>query len=230
MSLLIVRLVLGYPTWLMIFYSVETLPVGLVQTIQNLIPFITVIASYIILGESIHKVEIANMLASFGGVIIMIYFSTKQTQVDSTAGSYTLGIIMNSLAAVFLSVINVIIRKLNDVHFSVAAGFQSSGTLAFSLLTLVVFRTFFAENGFTYNFTFTDVSLLAINGLLNSLAQIFFVRAFQLVNPGRVVGLSFLSIVMGYGADAIIFSYIVQPFELVGAGIITVCSIIMFGL
>ena len=69
------RLALGYPTWLMVLYSVETLPVGLVQTIQNLIPFLTLIMSFIILGETIRLVEVITMIVSFTGVLIMIYYS-----------------------------------------------------------------------------------------------------------------------------------------------------------
>ena len=69
---LIFRFALGYPAWTMLFYSVKVLPVGLSQTIQNLTPFFTLIFAYILLKEQLKKLEVINMFAAFGGVLIMI--------------------------------------------------------------------------------------------------------------------------------------------------------------
>ncbi|TNV77064.1 hypothetical protein FGO68_gene17032 [Halteria grandinella] len=227
LSLLMVRLCLAYPTWLMVYYSVAILPVGLVQTIQNLIPFITLIISYYALSETLKAMEVANMVLSFLGVLIMIYYSNTQT-VGGSITQYTLGICLNIIAAVFLSIINVIIRKLNDVHYSVTAGFQSMGNLAFSIIAMILFRLSYATVPLT--FTLKDVLMLTVNGLVQTFAQLMFVRSFQLVKAGRVAGLQFLSIVMGYLGDAIFFGYSIKAFEWAGAGIIIVCSAVMFGM
>ena len=47
---------------------------------------------------------------------------------------------------------------------------------------------------------------------------------------GKTSGLQFLSILMGYFADAILFQYQIQPFEFVGAGMIIACSIVIFAM
>ncbi len=45
----------------MIFYALEVLPVGLVQTIQNLVPFLTLISAFLLLDEKLRLLEILNM-------------------------------------------------------------------------------------------------------------------------------------------------------------------------
>jgi hypothetical protein len=46
---------------------------------------------------------------------------------------------------------------------------------------------------------------MIINGLVNSIAQIMFIRGFQLDKAGRAAGLQFMSIVIGYIADVLLF-------------------------
>jgi hypothetical protein len=98
-------------------------------------------------------------------------------------------------------------RLLKDIHYSVSAGFQSTGTLVASVVTLVVYRTQFSEKGFGYSIGLTEIALMILNGLVNSLAQIMFIKAFQIDKAGRAAGLQFLSIVFGYASDALIFKY-----------------------
>ena len=69
------RFILGYTSWALQYYSVSYLPLGVVQTIQNLSPFITLIFAYLILSESLKCLEISNMIASFVGVIIIVMYS-----------------------------------------------------------------------------------------------------------------------------------------------------------
>jgi|LauGreDrversion4_2_1035121.scaffolds.fasta_scaffold795129_1 drug/metabolite transporter (DMT)-like permease len=65
----------------MIFFSIEVLPVGLVQTILNLAPFMTLIISYMCLKETLKGLEIVNMIVSFIGVLFMVYFSENAPNV-----------------------------------------------------------------------------------------------------------------------------------------------------
>lgn len=60
----------------MLNYSVMVIPLGLVQTIQNLIPFFVLIISYYALNETLRKLEILNMIISFMSVAMIITFST----------------------------------------------------------------------------------------------------------------------------------------------------------
>lgn len=66
------------------------------------------------------------MIASFIGVLIIVFFSPKQS--ETTASNYSgisaiVGVLFNSLSAFLIGTVNVIIRALKSIHFAVAAGF-----------------------------------------------------------------------------------------------------------
>ena len=79
-----------------------------------------------LLKESVKKLEVYNMIASFLGVIIMISFSSNTS--GSTAYEYsnlqfTIALLANATSTVSLSLVNVILRSLKGLHFIIAAGF-----------------------------------------------------------------------------------------------------------
>ena len=63
------------------------------------------------------------MMLSFLGVLLMIYFSSKTTEQSIVKDGYTLALLLCILASVLLSILNVIMRMLKDVHYSISAGF-----------------------------------------------------------------------------------------------------------
>jgi drug/metabolite transporter (DMT)-like permease len=91
-----------------------------------LTPFITLILAYLFLKEELKKLEVYNMIASFIGVLIIVAFSPKQSEtkaVNYSGISAIVGVLFNSLSALFVGIVNVIIRALKSIHFAVAAGF-----------------------------------------------------------------------------------------------------------
>jgi drug/metabolite transporter (DMT)-like permease len=83
MKKLFMRFAIGYPAWTMLFYSVKVLPIGLSQTIQNLQPFLTLIFAFIILRESVKRLELYNMIAAFMGVLIMVGMSSSDSSYNT---------------------------------------------------------------------------------------------------------------------------------------------------
>jgi drug/metabolite transporter (DMT)-like permease len=77
MRLMLMRLCVGYPGWLMLTYSVAVIPLGLAQTLQNLIPFMVVIISYKTLKEKLKPLELVNMVVSFTAVIFIVSLSNN---------------------------------------------------------------------------------------------------------------------------------------------------------
>ena len=122
MKLLTIRLCIAYPSWLMLYFSVSVLPIGLNQVIQNLIPFTTLIISYFSLRETLKPLEIINMCVSFAGVLFIIANSNRQSKsniVDdgpSNSGIFYLGVLCNIGCVTIASSINVIVRSLKAVH------------------------------------------------------------------------------------------------------------------
>jgi drug/metabolite transporter (DMT)-like permease len=84
LRLLILRLSLGYPGWLMLNYTVLVLPLGICQTIQNLIPFMVLAISYFTLHETLKVLEIVNMCISFLSVLFIIYISSTTNMSSSS--------------------------------------------------------------------------------------------------------------------------------------------------
>lgn len=126
MKLLTIRLCIAYPSWLMLYFSVMILPIGLNQVIQNLIPFATLILSYFILRETLKPLELINMSVSFAGVLFIIANSDRESKSDdghSASGMFFLGVLSNIGCVTIATVINVIVRSLKAVHQSLTTTF-----------------------------------------------------------------------------------------------------------
>ena len=83
----------------------------------------TLVSSFILLKETLKNLEVLNMLFSFTGVLLMIYFSARTQETTIVKDGYTLALVLCILASVLLSILNVIMRMLKDVHYSISAGF-----------------------------------------------------------------------------------------------------------
>lgn len=121
--LIILRVILSFPSWLLVYYSLRIIPVGVVQTILNFTPFFVVIISYVALKESIHKIEIVNMIISFSASVLIISTShkepVKKQDDNGDQTEYLLGIISSIVATLFQASVYVIVRALKDVHSSI---------------------------------------------------------------------------------------------------------------
>jgi drug/metabolite transporter (DMT)-like permease len=215
----------------MLFYSVRVLPIGLSQTIQNLTPFLTLIFAFLLLRETLKKLEIYNMVAAFSGVLITVGFSSlPASKISYSSWEFFFALILNASSTVMTSLVNVIIRSLKGIHFSVAGGFQAACTFLASLLVLLFYRLFVNTDYDYSTLTLSDWGLLALNGTIMALMQLLWIKALFLDKAGRAASLTFLSIVMGYVADRLFFGYQMQWHEYTGAAIIVVCSAIVIGL
>lgn len=70
------------------------------------------------------------MFVSFGGVLVIVYFSSVNNEEHQTKGTanitnfmFIAAVLMNFVAAIILSVVNVVIRQLRDLHWSILSGF-----------------------------------------------------------------------------------------------------------
>lgn len=161
LRLLLIRLAIGYPAWLMLNYSVSEISLGLAQTIQNLIPFMVLVISYFALKETLHVLEIVNMCISFSAVLFIINYSSKQDGViNGRETNVLLGVCANAACAVMFACVNVVVRSLKEVHHSIVAAFQSTANFVLSVIVLLIYRLYINPNNFDYQFTPMVVSLL----------------------------------------------------------------------
>ncbi|TNV77650.1 hypothetical protein FGO68_gene15314 [Halteria grandinella] len=231
---LFARFAIGYPAWTMLFYSVKVLPIGLSQSIQNLQPFLTLVFAFVILRETVKRLEVVNMVVAFVGVLLMVALSSGTDGISHssthTTVEFALAVIANALSTTMISLVNVIIRSLKGLHYSVMAGFQAIVTFIASLVVLVFYRVFINTDYDYSTLTASDWFYLILNGLLQAIMQLLWIKSLHLDKAGRSASLIFLSIVMGYIADYLFFGYHMQWFEIVGAGMIVATSVVVFGM
>lgn len=136
----------------------------------------------------------------------------------------------NTLSAILIGVVNVVIRSLKGLHFAVAAGFQAILTFSASLVVLVIYRTMINTEYDYSTFNGEEIFLIILNGLVQCLMQIAWIQSLFLDKAGRAASLTFIGIVLGYISDYITFDYHMNAMELLGATLIVGCSVIVFAL
>lgn len=221
---------IGFPAWMLLYYSMHVLPVGLAETIQNFTPFMTLMIGFFYLKESLKKLEVLNMFVSFGGVLFIILFSSKLAQASSDVSTiaYLLGILANAVSAGIFAVNNVIIRRLKHLNTVALAALHATTSLVISTVILLAYRLLINSNGFSYNFDTTQIVLMLGNGVVITVATQCYIKAFQLDKAGRASSLWFLAIVVGYAMDIAFFSYQLEWHEVIGSMIIVGCSLMVF--
>ena len=119
------------------------------------------------LHESVKRLEVYNMIASFLGVLIMIGFSSNQSQSQSyTTLEFVFALLCNALSTISIALVNVIIRSLKDLHFIVASAFQALCGF-FAATILLIFYRVLINTEFDYSsVTGFEYFLLFINGLI----------------------------------------------------------------
>jgi drug/metabolite transporter (DMT)-like permease len=175
---------IALPAWLLLYFSLNVLPVGLAEALQNLTPFITLFLGYLLLKETMKSLEILNMFISFVGVMIIILFSSNYTSTTTNHGQtisllmYLLGVLANSTSAALFGCINVLLRALKHIDTQAMNTLYSTVSFFISLCTFLIYRLLINLNGFVYNFTFEQISLLVLNGVLISIATYLYIKAF----------------------------------------------------
>jgi len=95
----------------------------------------------------------------------------------------------------------VILRSLKDLHFIVAAAFQALCGLFASGILLFFYRAFINTEFEYSSVTGYQYLLLLINGLIQAIVQMLWIKALQLDKAGRAASIMFLGIVAGYIYD-----------------------------
>jgi drug/metabolite transporter (DMT)-like permease len=166
------------------------------------------------------------MIVSFTGSVIIILSSNTDQRSSTSEQSYLVGVFLCLLATTFNAVVYVILRYLKTVHHSIVASFQVKGIFILSFLTLLIYRLFINPNGFEYNMTLSQFCLLFGNGVVMFVCQLLFIFSMRLNKAGRAAGLSFISIVMGYAIDTLLFGYSMSVIEILGALLVIGCSVL----
>jgi drug/metabolite transporter (DMT)-like permease len=135
------------------------------------------------------------------------------------------------VSAILFAIDNVLIRSLKDLDTVALNTLDATGNFFFALPTNIIYRLSFNSVGWSLlvsTITGFQIVLLLGNGLLITLSMYLYIKAFQLDKAGRASSLWFLSIVVGYAFDILIFNYEMQSFEVIGSLVIVSSSTIVF--
>ena len=165
----------------MLFFSIKYLPLGLVSTIQNLQPFLTLLLAFLILREAVKRLEIINMIISFAGVLIIVLGSSKMNGIKEVKYSevmFFLSISVCTLSTFFIALNNVLIRSLKSVHWALTAGFQAFTGLIFATVMWVVYKLLIEIDGsLEYNLSWSDVLFLFLTGSFGAVGQMLWIKS-----------------------------------------------------
>ncbi|CDW91425.1 transmembrane protein 20-like [Stylonychia lemnae] len=179
--------------------------------------------------------QVFNMLTSFSGVLVIVYFSAQDNAKQQSTGlaqvshfMFIAAIVMNFVSATAIGFTNVVIKQLKGLHWSILSGFQGSMSLVASLIIWLLYRFVYIRESFQYNFTLNDYHYMIGLGIFAGFGQIFWVKALLLDKAGRCASLTLLNIVFGFFFDVLIFNYNLRIYEILGGSVIILCSALVF--
>ncbi|CDW87791.1 integral membrane protein duf6 containing protein [Stylonychia lemnae] len=175
------------------------------------------------------------MLVSFGGVLVIVYFSTQDNAKQQSTGMaqvsqfmFITAIIMNFVSASTLGLTSVVIRQLKGLHWSILSGFQGCMSSIVSIIIWIIYRFVYMREYIPYFFTLNDYLYIFCLGITAGLAQISWIKALQFDKAGRCASLTLLNIVFGFLFDVLIFNYNLRIYEILGGSVIILCSAFVF--
>ena len=122
--------------------AIKTLPLVLVSIMANLVPLVTAVLSYFILGEKLNTIERIGLVVSFAGVAVMV--SAKYSNGPGYAYPlYALATAM--LIPVTGSLIQILLRSMKHLSAHTQTFYHALFTLA--VMTLV---TLLSQEGLSF--------------------------------------------------------------------------------
>lgn len=211
--------------------SFRYITIGLYSTIQNLSPLITVITANLVLNESLKRYEIVNIIISFGGVLLIVFFTqkhrVKEIHVPASVGMDTFAVFLCVLSATLVGVKYVMVRSLRYIHFSIFNAINGYCLLLVSTILWLIYRPIMG-NMVSYEMTNEQWVYLILAGMLYTTSNQSIIAAISSDKVGRVASLHFLLIVLGYAGDTLMFGYSLNIIEFIGALTIIVSTAITF--
>ena len=80
MKKLFTRTLILVTQWILSYFTVVHLPMGVYQAISNTAPLMTSVLSFLILGETLSSIEFMNLVISFAGVMLISYSSLENNR------------------------------------------------------------------------------------------------------------------------------------------------------
>ncbi|CAK4124168.1 unnamed protein product [Aphanomyces euteiches] len=194
-ALLALRAIIGYAAMTLSFYAYSAMVLSEAQVIICSAPIITFLfvrpCSVCFLGEKLDQVNLICVLVSFVGVVCVARpaFLFGGATTASPQASF-IPVICSVLSAVLIGVINILIRKLNELNtWTLVTYFLIVCTICSAAKI-----TFFEQGIKVPNDPVQIITLIGI-GVLGCLGQIMVTKGFQVEKDGIAAAMMYINIV-----------------------------------
>lgn len=213
-GLLVLRGLLGFVALSCFYYAVIRLPLADATVIQYTNPVFTALLAGVLLAERLRRVEVALVLLSLGGVVIMtrptFLFGGEAAALDPVAAAVGLG------GAVFSASAYVAVRALGSTEEPLVVVFYFALVSAVLSLPLVL-RGGVRPDG-------TGWLVLAGVGVSTYLGQVWLTEGLQRERAGRAMAVGYLQIVFAAFWGLVVFAEVPDRWTLAGAVLVVACT------
>ena len=208
------RSFIGMIAFVSMTYGVGYLPISIFQIMTNTSPFFISIASYFILSEKLKKREFIGIIFAFIGVIIIVTNKAEGTsQRKAFDKYYLLGILLTLVYASFFGTVQVLTRRMREVHFTVIQFYYTLIASCCQFIFLMI-RSHYNSGSLTKEIAFLngvyskhEWALLFVISIINVIWMSCFTIANQLESTVFLSIFSYISIVYALLSDFLIFEY-----------------------
>ena len=186
-----------------IFLAFKLMPLASAIAISFSAPLFTTLLSVLLLKEKVGIHRWSALGVGFAGVLMVT---------DPGAGSLGLGALFALVNALLISTVAIAIRRMSTTE-------TTETLLIYQLLLLTVFTAALLPFGFTLPGPF-DLSLLAVAGMLNGVAQYWWTKSLHLAPASAVVPFNYLSLVWATIVGFIVWGDLPTPMLLAGSAIV----------
>lgn len=164
-------------------------------------PLFTAILSYFILKERLKLIDIAVLITSFAGILLLI-FGAQQKEIDDEQTSSSLAMILFFSIPVLQAINNVNMRTLRVLN-----DFTIGVYLQITMITVYTPFVYLFQDGLSVISVFDKHiwTILIITGIISVSLSISRKKAINYGEPGKLTGLNFFQSVFQLIIDVLVF-------------------------
>ena len=226
----LLRSVFGLTTMLLVFLSLQLIPIGLVTALaQSSAIFVTILAP-IILGE---KIGIKRWIAVLVGLLGVYLMTNPIGIINGTSDLSPIGLTMATISALTHAGLALILRKLGKtehptttalIHNCITSFFVVSGIIIFGSSIIGQKGTFGSELLFEPNYF---LNILLLLGFIGSFVQYFMTTSYKYADATILVTLRYIAIPLAGIFGFVIWNEVPSQNQIIGGiFILTSCLFI----
>lgn len=213
------RGMMGVTAMTLSFTALALLPLPEVTAIGYASPLLVTIFAAMFLGERIRLYRLGAVMLGLAGVVVVLAPRLAVVDSEGATQAETVGAMAMLLAAVFMALASVFVRKLVRTEQTPAIVFWFSmlSTL-FSLLTVPF--------GWVLP-TLEEAVLLTVAGLLGGFAQILLTESYRHADTAVIAPFEYTSMLLALGVGYFIFAEVPTPQTIAGAALVVTAGLVI---